>query len=153
MISSVNLRSLMDSNKLTGPNFFDWMRNLRIVLRSDELGYVLDVPLPDPPAADASDEDQKVYREHLKDSDMATCIMLASMSPELQKQHESMDAHTIVYHLRELFDEQARSERFETSRLLFTTKMTPGSSAVQYALKMNGYIERLAVLGFLWIMN
>ncbi|KAJ8753578.1 hypothetical protein K2173_022819 [Erythroxylum novogranatense] len=59
-----------------------------------------------------------------------------------------MDAHTIVFHLRELFDEQARSERFETSRLLFTTKMTPGSSAVQYALKMNGYIERLVVLGF-----
>ncbi|KAJ8751580.1 hypothetical protein K2173_016826 [Erythroxylum novogranatense] len=148
MTSSVNLRSLVDSNKLTGPNFLDWLRNLRIVLRSEELGYILDVPLPDPPAADASDEDQKAYRKHLKDSDMATCIMLASMSPELQKQHESMDAHTIVFHLRELFDEQARSERFETSRLLFTTKMTPGSSAVQYALKMNGYIERLAVLGF-----
>ncbi|KAJ8754887.1 hypothetical protein K2173_015399 [Erythroxylum novogranatense] len=115
---------------------------------SEELGYVLDVPLPDPLAVDASDEDQKSYRKHLKDSDMATCIMLASMSPELQKQHESMDANTIVFHLRELFDEQARSERFETSRLLFTTKMTPGSSAVQYALKMNGYIERLAVLGF-----
>ncbi|KAJ8771297.1 hypothetical protein K2173_026474 [Erythroxylum novogranatense] len=148
MTSSVNLCSLMDSNKLTGPNFLDWLRNLRIVLRSEELGYVLDVPLPDPPAIDASDEDQKAYRKHLKDSDMATCIMLASMSPELQKQYESMDANTIVFHLREMFDEQARSERFDTSRLLFTTKMTPGSSAVQYALKMNGYIERLAVLGF-----
>ncbi|KAJ8761673.1 hypothetical protein K2173_004449 [Erythroxylum novogranatense] len=148
MSSSVNLRSLMDSYKLTGPNFLDWLRNLRIVLRSEELGYVLDVLLPDPPAVDASDEDQKAYRKHLKDSDMATCIMLASMSPELQKQHESMDANTIVFHLGELFDEQARSERFETSRLLFTTKMTPGSSAVQYALKMNGYIERLTVLGF-----
>ncbi|KAJ8772352.1 hypothetical protein K2173_027529 [Erythroxylum novogranatense] len=139
MTSSVNLRSLMDSNKLTGPNFLDWLRNLRIVLRSEKLGYILDVPLPDPLAADASDEDQKANRKHFKDSDIATCIMLASMSPELQKQHESMDAHTIVFHLRELFDEQARSERFETSRLLFTTKMTPGSSVVQYALKMNGY--------------
>ncbi|KAJ8761575.1 hypothetical protein K2173_004351 [Erythroxylum novogranatense] len=117
----------MDSNKLTGPNFLDWLRNLRIVLRSEELGYILDVPLPDAPAVDASDEDQKAYRKHLKDSDMATCIMLASM---------------------ELFDEQARSERFETSRLLFTTKMAPGTSVVQYALKMNGYIERLAILGF-----
>ncbi|KAJ8766046.1 hypothetical protein K2173_020562 [Erythroxylum novogranatense] len=149
MSSSVNLRSLMDTNKLTGPNFLDWLRNLRIVLRSEELGYVLDVPLPDPPAVDASDEDQKAYRKHLKDSDMATCIMLASMSPELQKQHESMDANTIVFHLREIFDEQAQSERFKTSRILFTTKMTPGSSAVQYALKINGYIERLVILVFL----
>ncbi|KAJ8770248.1 hypothetical protein K2173_012657 [Erythroxylum novogranatense] len=136
MTSSVNLRSIMDSNKLTGPNFLDWLRNLRIVLRSEELGYVLEVPLLDPPAADASDEDQKAYCKHLKDSDMSTCIMLASMSPELQKQHESLDANTIMFHLRELFDEQARSERFETSRLLFTTKMTPSSSAVEM-LKMN----------------
>ncbi|KAJ8748251.1 hypothetical protein K2173_000823 [Erythroxylum novogranatense] len=140
MSTSVNLRSLMDANKLTGPNFLDWLRNLRIVLRSEDLGYILDFSLPDPLPEGASDDDQKAYRKHLKDSDIATCIMLASMSPELQKQHESMDAHTIVFHLRELFDEQARSERFETSRFLFTTKMTPGSSAVQYALKMNGYL-------------
>ncbi|KAG6499649.1 hypothetical protein ZIOFF_039439 [Zingiber officinale] len=42
-----------------------------------------------------------------------------SMSPELLKQHEHMDAYAIVYHLRELFDEQTRLEWFDVSRLLF----------------------------------
>ena len=67
-------------------------------------------------------------------------IMLAAMVPELQKQHEHMHANTIVFHLHELFDEQARSERFKVSRLLFTSKMEQGSSVVQFVLKMNGYI-------------
>ena len=31
---------------------------------------------------------------------MEGCIMLTSMSPELQKQHEDMDPYTIVFHLR-----------------------------------------------------
>ena len=36
--------------------------------------------------------------------------MLTSMTFELQKQHEDMDAYTIVYHMREVFDEAARSK-------------------------------------------
>ena len=60
-MTSVNLRSLMESNKLTGPNFLDWLRNLRIVLKSKKIGYVLDEALPNPPAANASENVQKAY--------------------------------------------------------------------------------------------
>ena len=49
--------------------------------------------------------------------------MLASMTTKLHMQHESMKAYTIVFHLRELFDKHARSERFEVSKMLFSTKM------------------------------
>ena len=58
-------------------------------------------------------------------------------------QHKSMEAYTIVLHLRDLFDKQARFERFEVSKLLFSTKRQVGTSSVQHALKMNTYIERL----------
>ena len=71
------------------------------------------------------------------------CIMLASMSHELQKYHEAMDSNTVVFHMRELFYEHARSERFEVFKMLFRSKMTEGTPLVQYALKMNGYLERL----------
>ena len=74
--------------------------------------------------------------------------MLAYMTSELQKQHEAMDFYTIVFHMRELFGEQAISKRFEVSKLLFCSKMAHGTSPVQYALKMNGYIVRLEQLGF-----
>ena len=74
--------------------------------------------------------------------------MLASMSPELQKHHKAMGAYTIVYHLRELFDENARFEMFEASKLLFRSKMVEGTSLVHHALKMNRYFERVDQLGF-----
>jgi hypothetical protein len=33
MNSNISLRSIFDANKLTGLNFLDWYRNLRIVLK------------------------------------------------------------------------------------------------------------------------
>ena len=42
MTSNVNLRSILDANKLIGPNFLDWIRNLRIVLNVEKITYVLD---------------------------------------------------------------------------------------------------------------
>ena len=56
--------------------------------------------------------------------------MLASMPSELQKQHEAMDSYTIVFHIRELYGEQAISKRFEVSKLLFCSKMAHGTSPV-----------------------
>ena len=43
-LSNINLRSLLEANKLTGANYIDWLRNLKIVLRSEKLGYVLKNP-------------------------------------------------------------------------------------------------------------
>ena len=56
MSSKVNLRSIPDDNKLTGPNFMDWLRNLRIFLKGERLAYVLDMPLLESPTIDASKE-------------------------------------------------------------------------------------------------
>ena len=115
-MTSLNLRSILETNKLTGPNFLDRMRNLRIVLKAEKLTYVLEGPLPTRPSDDATPDQMLVYQKHVSDSELASCIMLAAMVPELRKQHEHMDAHTIVFHLHEMFDEQVRSERFGISK-------------------------------------
>ena len=81
MSTIVNLRSILDANKLIGTNFMDWLRNMRIVLRVQEIGYVLDSPLLVSPFV----RDQIAYQKHLDDSIIVVCIMLASMSPGLQK--------------------------------------------------------------------
>src|SRR5262249_54052809 len=44
--------------------------------------------------------------------------------------------------------ETSRTERYETSKLLFRCRMTEGSSASAHAVKMLGYIEKLGQLGF-----
>ena len=62
--------------------------------------------------------------------------------------HEAMIAYDIVAYLKELFHEKERFERFEVSKMIFRSKMQEGTSPVQYALKMHGYIVRLDQLGF-----
>ena len=110
MTQNINLRSILEANTLTGPNYIDWLRNLKIVLRSEKLSYVMEKAVPPPLAGNASTAEHEAYFKHAEDMDVACCIMLASMSPELQKQHEPMDAPTILQHLKELFEEQSRTE-------------------------------------------
>ena len=83
----MNLRYIMDNNKLTRPNFLDWFKNLKIVLIAEKIVYVLNRPLPQSPPVDASDSDQSAYYKHIVDSEIVSCIMLASMTTELQMQH------------------------------------------------------------------
>ena len=82
MSTIMNLQSILDANKLTGTNM-DWLGNLRIVLRAENIAYVLDAPLPVSPSVDAYVGDQIAYQKHLDDSIITVCIMLASMSPGL----------------------------------------------------------------------
>ena len=51
---TMSLRSILEKDKLNGTNFLDWYRNLRIVLRQERKEYILDHPIPEEPAANAS---------------------------------------------------------------------------------------------------
>ena len=53
MSTNVNTQTIMDANILTGPNFLDWLKNLRIVLKRERSAYVIDEPIPKSPAVDA----------------------------------------------------------------------------------------------------
>ena len=43
----------------------DWLRNLRMVLRAEKIGYVLDAPLLVSPSVNASIGDQIAYQKLL----------------------------------------------------------------------------------------
>ena len=104
---NLNLRSILESNKLSGPNFPDWVRNLRIVLRSEKALFILDEVAPEVPPVDAPNEVLVNYNRYRDAEEVATCLMLASMSLDLQKQHEHMNAQEILVHLQELFGAQS----------------------------------------------
>ena len=148
MSSALSLRSILDANKLTGPNYADWLRNLRIVLRAEKKDYVLDSPIPEHPPEDALYVERDVYTDWIDAANVAQCVMLASMTPELQKQHEHMDAYSMLKHLKELYDVQGRTARYDISRELFQCRMAEGSSVNDHVLKMINLIERLGQLGF-----
>ena len=69
--------------------------------------------------------------------------MLVNMSPESQKQHENMDAHIIIIHLKDLFDMSSKIESYETFKELFCFMMITNSSINTYILKIIDCIEKL----------
>ncbi|KAK8521659.1 hypothetical protein V6N12_031550 [Hibiscus sabdariffa] len=76
------------------------------------------------------------------------CLMLATMTLELQKQHEDMVAYEMIQNLKKIYEGQARQERYETSKALFQCKMSEGSPVGAHVIKMMGYIQTLEKLGF-----
>ncbi|XP_038706913.1 uncharacterized protein LOC120002286 [Tripterygium wilfordii] len=154
--NNLSLRSVLEKDKLNGTNFIDWYRNLRIVLKHEKKLYVLERVVPEEPPATAPRVEKDVYKKHQDDSLDVGCLMLATvlsylsatMNSELQKQHENMEAFEMIEHLKKLFQEQARQERYDISKALFQCRMVEGSSVNSHVLKMIGYIEDLERLGF-----
>ena len=84
-ISNLSLRSILEKDKLNGTNFFDWYRNLRIVLKQERKEYILNQPVPDEPVANSPRAQKDTHSKHLNDSIDVTCLMLGCMDSNLQK--------------------------------------------------------------------
>jgi len=67
-----------------------------------------------------------------------TCLMLATMDADLQKQFENLEAFSMLAQLKEMFQEQARNERYNAHCALASCKMVPNSSVSAHILKMKG---------------
>ncbi|XP_045791726.1 uncharacterized protein LOC123886456 [Trifolium pratense] len=141
------LRSILEKDKLNETNFLDWHRNLRIVLKHEKKLYVLDGPVPEEAPDGATRDERDAYNRHVNDAIEVSCIMLATMTAELQKQHENMAVFDMIEHLKTLYQEQARHERFDVSKALFQTKLSEGNPVGPHVLKMIGYVENLERLG------
>ncbi|KAK9036844.1 hypothetical protein V6N11_021769 [Hibiscus sabdariffa] len=146
--NTISLRSLLENEKLNGINFLDWFRNLRIVLKQERKEYVIEEAIPNDPGANAPRADKDKFKKHMDDMLDVDCLMLATMTPELQKQHEDMVAYEMIQNLKEIYEGQARQERYETSKALFQCKMSEGSLVGAHVIKMMGYIQTLEKLGF-----
>ena len=62
MTSSLSLGGILDANKLTGLNYIDWLRNLRIILTQEKVSYILDTPALVSLGEDASEEERTTYK-------------------------------------------------------------------------------------------
>src|SRR5438128_334798 len=115
---------MLDKEKLNGTNFINWYRNLGIILKQEKQDYVLEVPYPDEPPANATTVVRRAREKHCNNSIDVSCLMLATMSSELQRQYENTNAHDMIVALWGMFENQARAERFNTSKALFVCRLT-----------------------------
>jgi len=69
---------------------------VRIVLKKEKRLHVLENPIPNTLVKDAEEEVRNEHQRYVDDDEQAASLMLASLSPKLQRQHENMNAHTMI---------------------------------------------------------
>lgn len=147
MSASNPLTKILDTHRLTGPNFKDWLRNYRIVLGSEKLTHVLDQDPPTIPARPTA-EQRAALEKWTDDDNKARYYMLGAMSDDLQRQHENiMTTRQMLAHLQELFGEQSRAAKYQVCQRLFKTKLRDGQSVQDHCLNMIKDLEELEKLG------
>ena len=137
------LASILDKDKLTGPNFLDWRRKLKIVLDYERLYYVLDMIDPDPIDNDSSTEKVAAYHKWESDELKVRSYIKASMSSTLQEQYERVDSSVeIMEHLQELYGESSETARYDVTSKLFRMKMKDGTPVSDHVLQMINLIDQ-----------
>ena len=117
------LRSILEKDKLNGTNYSDWVRNLRIVLRAEKKETVLDTPIPDEPVDNATAALKNAYKKACDESLEVSCLMLACMEPDLQKQFEDQEAYDMIVVLKDMFQTQARTETYNVAKSFVECKL------------------------------
>ncbi|GKC86633.1 zinc finger, CCHC-type containing protein, partial [Tanacetum coccineum] len=125
-------RGFFEKQKLTGPNFIDWYRQLRIVLSiEDKLNY-LEQPLPPAPVAPegqlVAPEITTAHTAWIKGSKEIAGLMLMTMEPEIQRNLENLHAYEMLQELKTLFAQQAEQELLQTMRDFHSCKWEEGQS-------------------------
>ncbi|KAJ9544508.1 hypothetical protein OSB04_024215 [Centaurea solstitialis] len=145
--NNLSLRSILEKDKLTGSNFLDWERNLMIVLRHERKWYVLEEPLGEAPPANALAAARNAHKKHSDDLLDVACLMLATMSPDLQAGLINTNAYDMIRQLRDMFQTQARTERYDATKAFNECKMVKGTSVSDHVMKMKRHLDHLERLG------
>ena len=147
MSASNPLARILETHRLTGPNYKDWLRNCKIVLGSEKLTHILDQDPPTLPARPSTE--QRASLDKWMDEDNKTgYYMLGSMSDKLQHQHEDIrTVHQMLALLQEMFDEQSCAAKYQVTKRLFKAKMRDGQSVQDHCLMMIKNLKELEKLG------
>ena len=142
MASSNPLTRLLDSNKLTGTeNFHDWELNLKLILESEKLSYVVDNPLPIDIDPTSNPEEHVTFNKWKDDNLKVKSYMLGSVSTDLLHQYIGVpNAYSIMNTIGKLFGANMGIEIYRRSKELFQSNLKEGSSVSPHVL---GIIDRI----------
>ncbi|KAI3494746.1 hypothetical protein L1887_40444 [Cichorium endivia] len=101
--SVTSILSLCSKVTLDGTNYNDWIRNIRMALRFEHKEYVLETELVDVDPDTATPEEIASYAKHSDDATKVACIMITTMSPELQRIYEDYWPYEMHKELAEKF--------------------------------------------------
>ncbi|GKB72268.1 zinc finger, CCHC-type containing protein, partial [Tanacetum coccineum] len=119
---------------------------IRSILLAEKLTEQPIGPAPDPETANPDTIDK--YYETVNLEQEVACLMLSSMSPDLQRTLEKYNAYDMMKELKTMFEEQAKQELFEIVKAFHACKHEKGQSVSSYLLQMKSYLDTLERLGY-----
>ncbi|GJS46258.1 retrotransposon protein, putative, ty1-copia subclass [Tanacetum coccineum] len=144
-------RSFFEKQKLTGPNFIDWHRQLRLVLSTEDkenyLEHLIPVVPVAPPRQQVPPEALAAHAAWVKGQKEVVLLILLTMDLEIQRNLAHLGAYDMLQELKALYSKQAEQELLQTVREFHTYKQEEGQSISSHVLKMKGYIDNLERLG------
>ena len=143
---SFSLMNLCGKVTFDGSNFNEWIRNIRMITRYEDKEYVLDKELKEIDESTATPQEIAEFRAHERDATKVACIMMATMTAELQKSYEDFYPYEMHQDLMERYHQSARQERYEIICSMITTMMKDGESVTSHMQKMQRYVDRLLKL-------
>ena len=136
MANTLYLHSLLDSDKLIGPNFDSWYQNLKIVLEHERILYVLMDQALEEPTVNAPRAARDTYIKWLNDRMTVHCVMRTSMNDKLSHKIEDAQFEEMIQMLNESFDTPEDVERHKTSCTVFNARMRERASVTDHVLYM-----------------
>lgn len=117
-----------------------------MALRFENKEYVLDKELIEVDPDTPTPEEYASYKKHYDDATKVACIMVATMTPELQIFYEDYWPYEMHKDLAEKFRKRACVEKCEVVRALMTCRLKDEESVCTHVQSMQGYVERLQKL-------
>ncbi|GKB48696.1 hypothetical protein Tco_0899449 [Tanacetum coccineum] len=141
-------RSMFEREKLSGNNFNDWFRQLKLVLRVEKKKFVIEQPLPAAPAANFEAQVLLEWNAVYDAYNEVACLILGSMTAELHRQFENSSPYDMIKELKAMFKKQVGVERFDLIQTFHACKQEEGKPVDAYVIQMKGYVDQLERLGY-----
>ncbi|GKF36679.1 hypothetical protein Tco_0113437, partial [Tanacetum coccineum] len=114
-------RSFFEKQKLTGPNFHDWYRQLRLVLSTEDKEQYLEQLIPAAPVAAAPNHPilpaaLATYNEWVKNQKEIAVMMLLTVDLEIQWNLAHLGSNDMLKKLKALYSKQVEQELLQTMR-------------------------------------
>nr|GEX05764.1 zinc finger, CCHC-type [Tanacetum cinerariifolium] len=111
-------RSFFEKQKLTGSNFIDWYKQLRLVLLTEDKENYIEHPIPEAPAAPPGQQvppaAATTHASWVKGQKEVDVLMLLTMDLDIQRNQAHLGAYDMLQELKAMFSKQAEQELLQT---------------------------------------
>ncbi|GKA69967.1 retrotransposon protein, putative, ty1-copia subclass [Tanacetum coccineum] len=91
---------MLKREKLSGTNFNDWFRLLRLFFRVEKKLFTIEQPIPPAPVTRSTNQEFEKWNKIYDVRNEVACLMLGSMNIDLQRQYENFSPHDMLQELK-----------------------------------------------------